>query len=327
MMGSNPQTKATEDVMNSMFGKAGGGSNGKTVDNGAGPSGPGNNAPKSDIFMAAEKILADDGNIEFISSKLRMDKNKLRDMVLPILNVLRVRGVQMFAAGDPVRTAKLQAGLDAVNGYADIIEDFVPIIKNVIGNIKEARMPEAKVTEADFADIMFDKTPAQASQVQPQGINPNSIPPPGQAVGQQAQSFSAQANTKAAGPAPLTMKSIYEKQLARYGTQGLTDEMKKDMAKYGIAIPDSATPINPSLPEVTKSSNPTIASFQSAIAGQTSQGSTPSAKMASVVDSALESPDGAAPDVNISNDVSGSEMSRSRRLLKGGTPFDQERPV
>lgn len=202
-----------------------------------------------DIFDAVNDIVNDDFALGLLSTKVNMDKDKLRQIIVPFLGILKTQGVQMFSAGDDARAAKIQYGVDTLNSYASIVRAFFPIFKTLYQEIKSNKAADANLGDDDWDSMMLETPqPPQSAQPQPQPqkVGPDFISRPA--------SYSAPGTERVSVSGPvsegLTMEVILRRHMKKYGKTGMQEvlsELKDEGMHIDIEIPTS--PEDPSAPK------------------------------------------------------------------------------
>lgn len=205
-----------------------------------------------DIFDAIRDVLDDDDSLSIISSRVQMDNQKIRDLAEPILELLKLNGVQLFSGGDDIRAAGLQNKLDQVNAYAGMINKFLPVLKHIYKMLTENK--ESQLNNDDWDDMMFDQqqniTPEQMQQqtqqrqqqqqMQQGQIDPDFLSHPGQEYGAQNVSL-PQSDRKA-----INMKAMLEKHMSKFGRKGMNDVVREfeKIGKIDLGMDiDESTPV------------------------------------------------------------------------------------
>ena len=196
----------------------------------------GGEGEKVDIFDAIEEIMNDPVALGFVSSKVHMDNEQVKNIVSPFLGIMKTQGVQMFSAGDESRAAQIQGGLDTVNSYAAVVKTFWPLFKMIYENIRQGRK-DTTLADEDWDGMMFNEQPQPQAQPQQGGQPPQPKSGADFLKRPTPNAFSSTSNTpppkKSGGN--TAMKAIIENHRKKYGDSGL-DKVLVELKEKGIDV-------------------------------------------------------------------------------------------
>ena len=191
-----------------------------------------------DIFDKLQQLLGNDMAMNFISNKFDgIDNSEIREVVEPLIGVLKTQGVEMFSAGDEVRAEALQKYVNNAGSYFGILQAFWPALKKLYDSFKSAKRKEKGLTDEDWNQMMYeDIIPEQYNNIeqqngQGQGIDPNFLAQQQQQAqtrNPNMQNFGSQQRQATKQKTGLTIESMLKNHASKFGTDGM-DKVVQDL--------------------------------------------------------------------------------------------------